>query len=108
MARVSKREPQPSVSDQVLEPPDTTVLDLLDKPAEQGASCSTGDVHAWGVAGIDLIYLPPVDAVCAPPTAFSASAICRWATEKRRSRSQRAAAAQAAHVKKSQGPRFSP
>ena len=63
MARVSKREPQPSVSDQVLEPPDTTVLDLLDNLLNKGVMLN-GDV-TLGVAGIDLIYLRLSSIVCA-------------------------------------------
>ena len=63
MARASKREPQPSVSDQVLEPPETTVLDLLDNLLNKGVMLN-GDV-TLGVAGVDLIYLRLSALLCA-------------------------------------------
>jgi hypothetical protein len=86
MARVSKREPQPSISDQVLEPPDTTVLDLLDNLLNKGVMLN-GDV-TLGVAGIDLIYLRLSTLLCAADRLFSERYL-PVAVEKRRSRSRR-------------------
>ena len=55
----------------VLEPPETTVLDLLDNLLNKGV-LATGDL-TLGVAGIDLIYLRLSALLCAadrifPPT----------------------------------------
>ncbi len=63
MAHLPKRMPQPSVSNQVLEAPDTTVLDLLDNLLNKGVMLN-GDV-TLGVAGIDLIYLRLSSILCA-------------------------------------------
>lgn len=62
MARLPKRPPQPTVSD-VLEAPDTTVLDLLDNLLNKGVMLN-GDI-TLGVAGIDLIYLRLSTLLCA-------------------------------------------
>ena len=58
-------------ADQVLEPTDSTVLDLIDELLSKGVM-ATGDV-TLGVAGIDLIYLRLSSLLCAadrilPPT----------------------------------------
>jgi hypothetical protein len=63
MARSSKRLPAPSVSDQVLEPPEASMLDLLDTLLNKGVMLN-GDV-TLGVAGIDLIYLRLSAILCA-------------------------------------------
>jgi hypothetical protein len=63
MARSSKRLPDPSVSDQVLEPPEASILDLLDTLLNKGVMLN-GDV-TLGVAGIDLIYLRLSAILCA-------------------------------------------
>jgi len=63
MARSSRRRPEPSVSDQVLEPPEATMLDLLDTLLNKGVMLN-GDV-TLGVAGIDLIYLRLSAILCA-------------------------------------------
>jgi hypothetical protein len=56
MARRAKAlPPVPPIADQVLEAPDTTVLDLLDNLLNKGVMLNA-DV-TLGVAGIDLIYL---------------------------------------------------
>jgi len=86
MARASKREPQPSVSDQVLEPPETTVLDLLDNLLNKGVMLN-GDV-TLGVAGIDLVYLRLSTLLCAADRIFS-ERYPPVAAERRRSRSRR-------------------
>jgi hypothetical protein len=51
------------VADQILEEPDGTVLDLLDRLLNKGVML-TGDV-TLGVAGIDLIYLRLSSILCA-------------------------------------------
>jgi hypothetical protein len=51
------------VADQVLDPPDTTMLDLLDNLLNKGVTAH-GDV-TLGVAGIDLIYLRLSALLCA-------------------------------------------
>ena len=63
MAPPSKREPDPTVIDQVLEAPESTVLDLLDNLLNKGVMAN-GDV-TLGVAGIDLIYLRLSALLCA-------------------------------------------
>ncbi len=69
------RAPQPhteAVADQVLDPPESTLLDLLDNLLNKGVMAN-GDV-TLGVAGIDLIYLRLSALLCAadrvlPPSA---------------------------------------
>ena len=85
MPRSSKRSPSPTVSDQVLEPPESSVLDLLDSLLNKGVMVN-GDV-TLGVAGIDLIYLRLSSILCAadrvlPP---NRSAPPRKARRRRRS-----------------------
>ena len=64
----------PSVAGAVLETPDSSVLDLLDRLLNKGVT-ATGDV-TLGVAGIDLIYLRLSTLLCAAdrvmPVEFSA------------------------------------
>ena len=58
------RDPQPlPVVDQVLDPSEDTVLDLLDHLLNKGVMLN-GDV-TLGVAGIDLIYLRLSSIFCA-------------------------------------------
>jgi hypothetical protein len=52
-----------TVADQVLDPPESTVLDLLDNLLNKGVMAN-GDV-TLGVAGIDLIYLRLSALLCA-------------------------------------------
>ena len=54
--------PEP-LEGRVLEPPETTVLDLLDNLLTKGV-LATGDV-VLGVAGVDLIYLRLSTVLCA-------------------------------------------
>jgi len=66
-----KRTRPAAVAARVLEPPETTVLDLLDNLLNKGVLAS-GEV-TLGVAGIDLIYLRLSTLLCAadrifPPT----------------------------------------
>ena len=51
------------MADAVLETPDSSVLDLLDRLLNKGVT-ATGDV-TLGVAGIDLIYLRLSTLLCA-------------------------------------------
>lgn len=63
MARSPKRAMTPVVAEQVLEGPDSTVLDVLDHLLTKGVMLN-GDV-TLGVAGIDLIYLRLASILCA-------------------------------------------
>ena len=62
MARASKPE-SGSVADQVIDAPESTLLDLLDNLLNKGVMAN-GDV-TLGVAGIDLIYLRLSALLCA-------------------------------------------
>jgi hypothetical protein len=62
MARARKPVTE-TVADQVLEPPESTLLDLLDNLLNKGVMAN-GDV-TLGVAGIDLIYLRLSALLCA-------------------------------------------
>ncbi len=53
----------PVTADRILDPPDATLLDLLDRLLDTGAMLS-GDV-TLGVAGVDLIYLRLSALLCA-------------------------------------------
>jgi hypothetical protein len=63
MARASRPAATDTVADQVLDPPESTVLDLLDNLLNKGVMAN-GDV-TLGVAGIDLIYLRLSALLCA-------------------------------------------
>lgn len=63
MARSSKRAAAPVIAEQVLEAPESTVLDVLDHLLNKGVMLN-GDV-TLGVAGIDLIYLRLASILCA-------------------------------------------
>ena len=52
-----------AISDRILEPPQTSVLDLVDELLNKGVMAN-GDV-TLGVAGIDLIYLRLSTLLCA-------------------------------------------
>lgn len=60
---MARRSDIPSVADRVLEPPEATVLDLLDHLLNKGVMLNA-DV-TLGVAGIDLIYLRLSSLLCA-------------------------------------------
>ena len=62
MARASRPSPD-TVADQVLDAPESTLLDLLDNLLNKGVMAN-GDV-TLGVAGIDLIYLRLSTLLCA-------------------------------------------
>ena len=53
----------PTVADRVLEPPDASVLDVLDHLLDKGVMAN-GDV-TLGIAGVDLIYLRLSALLCA-------------------------------------------
>jgi hypothetical protein len=63
VARTSKRAAAPVVAEQVLDGPESTVLDVLDHLLNKGVMLN-GDV-TLGVAGIDLIYLRLASILCA-------------------------------------------
>jgi hypothetical protein len=63
MARTSRPPVHDSVADQVLDPPESTLLDLLDNLLNKGVMAN-GDV-TLGVAGVDLIYLRLSALLCA-------------------------------------------
>jgi hypothetical protein len=86
MKRTSRQLAETSVSVQVLDPPDTTVLDLLDNLLNKGVMLN-GDV-TLGVAGIDLIYLRLSTLLCAADRIFGERYL-PVAAEKRRSRRRR-------------------
>jgi hypothetical protein len=71
MARVP-RPTDDSAAAQVLEAPDSTLLDLLDNLLNKGVMAN-GDVTI-GVAGIDLIYLRLSALLCAADRILPASA----------------------------------
>jgi hypothetical protein len=58
-----RRSPTPSIGEQVLEPQDATVLDLLDRLLDKGVMAN-GDVTR-GIAGVDLIYVRLAALLCA-------------------------------------------
>ena len=59
----SRKTPMSTVADRVLEPPESTVLDLLDHLLNKGVMLK-GDI-TLGVAGVDLIYLQLSSIFCA-------------------------------------------
>ena len=63
MARGPRPPVTDTVADQVLDPPESTLLDLLDNLLNKGVMAN-GDV-TLGVAGIDLIYLRLSALLCA-------------------------------------------
>ena len=63
MPRPRKADPNSAVAEHVLEPPESTVLDLIDSLLNKGVMAN-GDV-TLGVAGIDLIYLRLSSILCA-------------------------------------------
>lgn len=63
MPRARKPDPNITVATHVLEPPESTVLDLIDSLLNKGVMAN-GEV-TLGVAGIDLIYLRLSSILCA-------------------------------------------
>ncbi len=60
---VTPRKPRSRVSDEILEPPQASVLDVLDELLNKGV-LANAEV-TLGVAGIDLIYLRLGALLCA-------------------------------------------
>ena len=71
MPRSKRKTGQLTVAETVLETPESTVLDLVDKLLNKGVM-ATGDV-TLGVAGIDLIYLRLSAMLCAADRILPAS-----------------------------------
>jgi hypothetical protein len=63
MARTPLPPVTDAVADQILDPPESTLIDLLDNLLNKGVMAN-GDV-TLGVAGIDLIYLRLSALLCA-------------------------------------------
>jgi hypothetical protein len=63
MARSRRKTGDVTVSDAVLDAPDATLLDIVDKLLNKGVM-ATGDV-TLGVAGVDLVYLRLSALLCA-------------------------------------------
>jgi hypothetical protein len=63
MASKRGAETPPPISDQLLDPPETSLLDLLDRVLNKGVMAN-GDVTI-GVAGVDLIYVRLAALLCA-------------------------------------------
>jgi hypothetical protein len=59
----TRRHPQPPIAERVLDAPESTLLDLLDRLLDRGAML-TGDL-TLGVAGVDLIYVRLSALLCA-------------------------------------------
>jgi hypothetical protein len=72
--------PQLPVADQLLDAPDSTVLDLLDRLLDKGVMAN-GDLTV-GVAGVDLIYVRLSALLCAADRVLPAKS----GTRKRRAR----------------------
>jgi Gas vesicle protein len=63
---VARRNPakrQPNEAERILDPPEETLLDVIDHLLDKGV-VATGDV-TLGVAGVDLIYLRLSALLCA-------------------------------------------
>jgi len=84
MAR-SRKSQSPAVADQVLDAPDSTILDLLDHLLNKGVMMNA-DV-TLGVAGIDLIYLRLSSILCAADRVLPTGAL---RPPRRRRRARRA------------------
>jgi hypothetical protein len=63
MARARETRGEPSVLETVIDAPEASLLDVIDRLLNKGVM-ATGDV-ALGVAGIDLIYLRLSTILCA-------------------------------------------
>ena len=68
MPRARKSNENITVAADVLEPPESTVLDLIDSLLNKGVMAN-GEV-TLGVAGIDLIYLRLSSILCAADRVF--------------------------------------
>ena len=68
MPRARKSNANTMVAAQVLDPPESTVLDVIDSLLNKGVMAN-GDV-TLGVAGVDLIYLRLSSILCAADRVF--------------------------------------
>ena len=68
MRRTKQKRDELTIVENVLEPPETTLLDVVDKLLNKGV-LATGDV-TLGVAGVDLIYLRLSAVLCAADRLF--------------------------------------
>lgn len=68
MPRARKSDAKLTVAAHVLEPPESTLLDLVDSLLNKGVMAN-GDV-TLGVAGVDLIYLRLSSILCAADRVF--------------------------------------
>jgi len=68
MPRARKSDANITIAAQVLEPRESTVLDLIDSLLNKGVMAN-GDV-TLGVAGVDLIYLRLSSILCAADRVF--------------------------------------
>ena len=84
MLRTKQKRDKLTIVENVLQPPETTLLDVVDKLLNKGVM-ATGDV-TLGVAGVDLIYLRLSAMLCAADRVFPA----RSQRERRRTRRSRA------------------
>ena len=64
-----------SIADQVLDSPESTVLDLLDRLLDKGVTAN-GDL-TLGVAGVDLVYIRLSALLCAVDRVFPRSPAVR-------------------------------
>jgi hypothetical protein len=85
MARARKAVERRSVAGQVLETPESSLLDLLDHLLNKGVM-ATGDITI-GVAGIDLIYLRLSSILCAADRVLPRERLVRRRRAPRRLRS---------------------
>jgi len=84
----NRRDPIPAAA-QVLEPPDQTLVDVIDQLLNKGVVL-TGDV-TLGVAGIDLIYLRLSSILCAADRLLPYGRATRKSSRHRRPSARRAA-----------------
>ena len=88
MARARRKPLQPAVALQVLDAPDSTLLDALDHLLNKGVMVD-GDV-TLGVAGIDLIYLRLSSILCAADRVLPSRDVTRERAARRRTPKRRA------------------
>lgn len=91
MAASRRSEVRPTtptpVSEQVLDPPETSLLDLLDRVLDKGVMAN-GDITI-GVAGVDLIYVRLAALLCAADRVLPPADTGTPAKRRRRSASMR-------------------
>ena len=88
MARARTKRVEPTVALQVLDAPDSTVLEVLDHLLNKGVMLN-GDV-TLGVAGIDLIYQRLSSILCAADRVLPSRDVTRERAARRRTPKRRA------------------